>query len=372
MKSLSQFWRTIQYQLVPMAEQHLGVLSEKHKKLITVLELIRIEQYLPSRRFEAGRPRKDRQAIARAFIAKVIFKISFTKDLIEFLKIDPQLRIICGWDRVSDIPSEAKFSRVFHEFSMTSFADKVHQSLIKDYFDGEIIGHVIRDSTPIEAREKALKKPRRFTKDKRPSSKNRRKPGELNRRQKQLQEPDVDKMISELPISCDKGMKTSAQGYTMIWKGYKLHVAIGDHCIPLAAVLTSASLHDCEAAIPLGEKCNKLVRNFYDLMDAAYDHTEIKEHSRSLGHVPVIDKCPRSASEKIEKEAEKKRSKILNFQTAEQIRYKNRLPYERFNALYKDYYGGRTIKYRGHVKVLSEVMFGVLALTGSLLINLVQ
>ena len=71
MKSLSQFWRTIQYQLVPMAEQNLGVLSEKHKKLIAVLELIRIEQYLPSRRFEAGRPRKDRQAIARAFIAKV-------------------------------------------------------------------------------------------------------------------------------------------------------------------------------------------------------------------------------------------------------------------------------------------------------------
>jgi hypothetical protein len=356
-----------------MVEQNLGALSEKHNKLIAILELIRIEQYLPSRRFEPGRPRKDRQAMARAFIAKVIFKIAFTKDLIEFLKIDSQLRVICGWDRVSDIPSEAKFSRVFCEFAKTSFADKVHQSLIKEIYKDEIIGHVTRDSTPIEAREKHLKKTEGSPYKKRKATgKKKKKRGELNRRERQLQQPDVNKMINELPTSCDKGMKKSAQGYTMIWKGYKLHVAIADHCIPLAVVVTSASLNDCEAAIPLGAKCHTLVRNFYDLMDAAYDHTEIKEHSRSLGHIPIIDKCPTGISEKIEKEAEKKRLKILGFQTAEQIRYKNRLPSERFNALYKDYYGGRTIRYRGHLKVMSEVMFGVLALTGSLLINLVQ
>jgi hypothetical protein len=30
------------------------------------------------------------------------------------------------------------------------------------------------------------------------------------------------------------------------------------------------------------------VTNLYDVMDAGYDATEIYEHSRSLGHVPVI------------------------------------------------------------------------------------
>jgi hypothetical protein len=29
--------------------------------------------------------------------------------------------------------------------------------------------------------------------------------------------------------------------------------------------------------------------NLYDLMDGAYDATEIKAHSRELGHVPIID-----------------------------------------------------------------------------------
>src|SRR5581483_11300050 len=107
-----------------------------------------------------------------------------------------------------------------------------------------------------------------------------------SRRQKQLQESDVNKMIEELPKACDKGMKKSAQGYTKIWKGYKLHAAVDDHCIPLAVIVTSASLNDCEAAIPLMTKANRAGKNLYHLMDAAYDHPEIKERSVSLGSVP--------------------------------------------------------------------------------------
>ena len=266
-----------------------------------------------------------------------------------------------------DVPSEAKFSRVFDEFARKSLADKVHQALVRECFDDRVVGHVTKDSTPLEAREKCVKKAAR----KKKTGKRHRKRGELNRRQKQLLEPDVNKMIQDLPTACDKGMKRSAQGYTMIWKGYKLHVAIEDNCIPLAAIITSASLNDCEAAIPLGAKCHALAANFYDLMDAAYDHPEIKEHSTLLGHVPIIDKCPKTPAEKHEKEAEKQRRRVLNFKTAEDVRYQNRLKSERFNAMYKDHYGGRTIRYRGCLKVSSEVMFGLLALTGSLLINLV-
>ena len=35
------------------------------------------------------------------------------------------------------------------------------------------------------------------------------------------------------------------------------------------------------------------VTNCYDLMDAAYDAEPIRERSRSLGHVPLIDINPR-------------------------------------------------------------------------------
>jgi hypothetical protein len=106
-------------------------------------------------------------------------------------------------------------------------------------------------------------------------------------------------------------------------------------------------------------------------MDAAYDHPEIKEHSICLGHIPLINKCPTGRAQKIEKEKEEERKELLNFQTAEDKRYKERLPKERFNALYKNYYGGRNILFKGHLKVFCHVMFGVLTLAASTIIDLI-
>ena len=59
--------------------------------------------------------------------------------------------------------------------------------------------------------------------------------------------------------------------------------------------LTSASLHDSQAAIPLATMTAGRVTNLYDLMDSAYDMSaEITAKSRALGHVPSADH--RSAS----------------------------------------------------------------------------
>lgn len=362
---ISQFWDNIQYKLFPLVEEEIGVLSAKHKKLISILELVRVEHYLPDTRFANGRPPKDRSAIARAFIAKIVFNYSTVNQLIDRLKIDKQLRMICGWNSIQSIPSESKFSRVFKEFAESNLPDRAHQALIKELYQDEVVGHVSKDSTPLEVREKATRKEKKAKK----TGKKYLKAGELNRRQKQLKETDLNQMIQDLPIKCDIGKKKNTSGHIMTWKGYKLHAAIDDHCVPLAVIVTSASLNDCEAAIPLATKCHKVTTSMYDLMDAAYDHIEIKEHSIMLGHVPIIDKCPSSAIQKEEKEAEKERQKILNFETAEDRRYRERFKTERFNALYKDRYGGRTIGYRGYLKVTCGVMFGVLALTGSLLLG---
>jgi len=356
-----------------MLESNLGELSADLKNLAAILELVRIEEWIPSTYWNSGRQPKDRHSIARAFIAKIFFKFSHTKQLIHALKTDKQLRVICGWNPWSTIPSKSKFSRVFKEFAKFSLPEKAHQALIKEAYKGHIICHVVKDSVPLEAREKPLKKPsiavRKKIKSQRQSRQRR---GELNRRQKQLIEKDVGVQISELPTACDKGMKKSAHGYTKIWKGYKLHAAVDDHCIPLAAIVTSASLHDCEVAIPLAKKSHQVAFNFYDLMDAAYDHPEIREHSISLGHVPIIDFSPCNKAQKDEKEAEKERKRLLHFKTAEDKRYKERLPKERFNALYKDYCGGKNIFYKGHSKVTCHVMFGILTFTASTLIRLIQ
>jgi mannitol-specific phosphotransferase system IIBC component len=135
---------------------------------------------------------------------------------------------------------------VFKEFAKSNLPDKVHQALIKGVYKDQIIGHIVKDSVPLEVQERPLKKSsaKSRSKLKGVEKHKRKKTGELNRRQKQLQENDLNKMVQELPNICDKGMKKSAQGYTTIWKGYKLHAAVDDQCIPLAVIVTSASLND--------------------------------------------------------------------------------------------------------------------------------
>ena len=100
-------------------------------------------------------------------------------------------------------------------------------------------------------------------------------------------------MLDDLPTACDVGMKKDSKGYKSTWVGYKLHIDVADGQIPISCLLTSASLHDSQAAIPLATLSAGRTTNLYDLMDAAYDAEPIRQHSRSLGHVPLIDTNPR-------------------------------------------------------------------------------
>lgn len=369
--TIARIWNNIQYNLFPYLEQELGKLSSQHKKLVAILELIRIEEFIPSSKFTNGRPPKDLIAIARANIAKIVFKISYTKDLIRLLKSDRHLKQICGFELYKDVPSESKFSRNFKKFAIMALPEKVHQALIKEVYCNELLLNVVFDSTPIETREKRIKKElsRSERKKKRDrESKQAKRNGELNRREKQLIQ-DTEESLKNLPTQCDIGMKRSAHGYTLIWKGYKLHTAINDDCIPVAAIMTSASLNDCEAAIPLIRKSHQTILNLYDLMDAAYDHKEIRQEVRSSGRIPLIATCPHNPTQKDEKIAEIERKRILNFETVEDKQYKKRFPTERFNALFKDFHGGRNIFFKSYEKVKCHVMFGLLTMTASLIFN---
>ena len=100
-------------------------------------------------------------------------------------------------------------------------------------------------------------------------------------------------MLADLPTACTIGTKRNAKGHTISWTGYKLHIDTGDGDIPISCLLTSASLHDSQAAIPLAVITASRVTSLYDLMDSAYDAPEIRDKSRALGHVPIIDANPR-------------------------------------------------------------------------------
>lgn len=77
-------------------------------------------------------------------------------------------------------------------------------------------------------------------------------------------------MLAEIPTACDRGTKCNAQGYKVSWNGYKLHIDTADCGVPVAALLSSASMHDSRAAIPLSLISAGRVTNLYDVMDAAY------------------------------------------------------------------------------------------------------
>ncbi len=365
---LSQAWLNIQDSLFPWLAEELGELTQKQQELVTTLEMIRIEEFIPSSHGFPGRPPKDRGAIARAYVAKTVYNMPTTRALLDRLKTDISLRRICGWERISDIPEEWTFSRAFAEFAKSQLPGRVHESLIKKHYKDEIVGHNSRDSTAIEGREKPLKKEKV---NQPPKKRGRPKKGDVRikeptRIEQQAAGMDLSDMLDDLPKACDVGTKKNSKGYKTSWTGYKLHIDSADGGIPISCVLTSASTHDSQVAIPLAKISHQRVTNLYDLMDSAYDVPQIHEVSQAHGHIPLIDKHPRRDSAlKTELKAENKRCRVAGYQPAEKIRYKERSTVERVNARLKDEFGGRVVRVRGHEKVMCHLMFGILALTGN-------
>ena len=350
----------MQRQLFPCLEDCcVTPLTEQERHLVTILELIRVEDHIGCNRRWMGRPPAERKAIARCFIAKAVFRYPYTRNLIHELLARPNLRLICGFARRGDIPSESTFSRVFAEFAEGNLATIVNDAMVQEYLGEELVGHVCRDSTAIKGREKAARKvklvkiPRKRS---RPAKGESRPPAEPKRLEVQLHQT-ADEAIYDLPQKCDRGTKKNSKGYKESWTGYKLHVDVNDAGFPLSAVLTSASVHDSQAAIPLIKMTSSKVRYLYDLMDAAYDAEQIWSQSKELGHVPIIDRNPR-------------RKEAIPMAPHEAKRYNERSAAERFNGRLKEEFGGRNVMVRGAKKVMLHLMFGVVSIFADHLLKL--
>jgi len=110
-EGLSQSWARIQGSLFPWLQEELGPLTEKQQQFVMILELIRIEEHLNDYYGGMGRPPKSRAAIARAFIAKMVYNMPTTRMLLERLESDKSLRRLCGWEYRHQVPHESVFSR---------------------------------------------------------------------------------------------------------------------------------------------------------------------------------------------------------------------------------------------------------------------
>lgn len=374
-QTLSESWRTIQSYLFPWVEEEIGPLTEKQKQLVTVLEVVRVEDFV-ARVWPGlpGRPLSSRAALARAFVAKAVYRLRTTRLLIECVKADKALRRLIGWERRGEVPSETTFSHAFAEFAVGELPARVHAALIEKTHRDRLVGHISRDSTAIEAREKPVKvaKP-----DKPKRKRGRPRKGEVvvkePRRLEYQGTMTLAEMLADLPKHCNVGTKRDAHGHKLTWIGYKLSIDVADGDIPVSCLLTSASAHDSQMAIPLATITAERVTNCYDVMDKAYDAAEIKAKSRELGHVAIIAPNPRRIpGGKKERAAEAKRRRYANYKLPEDVRYNERSAVERVNGRLKDDFGGRDVRVRGHAKVFCHLMFGILALTADQLMRLVQ
>ena len=374
---LNQFQRIMQGVLFPALEEQLGPLTGKKRQLISVLELVQIEALVGPWRGGVGRPARNERAITRAFVAKAVYNLSHTRQLLDLLHNDPSLRRVCGWESRREIPHESQFSRAFANFAASELPQRLHAALIEATQNDRLIGHISRDSTEIEAREKPVPTPsvaapvKEIRKRGRPRKGEAPPPPEPTRLERQTK-MTLPEMIDELPKACNVGTKKNSKGYKESWVGYKLHIDAADGQIPISCILTSASLHDSQAAIPLARMTFQRVTNLYDLSDSAYDAPLIHEQIRGLGRIPIIDIHPRrDAALKAELQAEAQRQKLLNFTYAEDVRYYERTTVERVNARLKDEFGGRMVRVRGHAKVMCHLMFGIVALAADQIMRLI-
>lgn len=361
MDKISRVWCHIQNTLFPFLEEHLEPMTDTEKKVVSILEIIAIDKWLPTRPWNLGRPPKSRCGLAKAFIVKMLFNCDTNADLIDLLRGSPNLRLICGWGGPSQVPSEATFSRSFREFAEMGLPERAHRALIEEREGDRLVGHVSRDATDIPVRERVPAKPPKPAASKAPRKRGRPRKGENpapkepTRIQKQ-QAMTLPEMLEDLPKGGDWGGKDKG-GVLYRWKGHKLHVDWADGEIPISAILTSASVHDSQAAIPLATMSSERVESLYDLMDAAYDSREISEHSLSLGHVPIIDPNSRGGEKR-------------ELSPAQRRRLDERSTAERGFSLLKEGFGARNIRVRGHLKIYTHLMFGLLALAADRLLNL--
>ena len=113
-----------------------------------------------------------------------------------------------------------------------------------------------------------------------------------------------------------------------------------------------------QVAIPLMKTTRVRVDYLYDLMDAAFDARPIYEVSRSLGHVPIIDRYSRGKD-------------VVPLAPHEAARYRERTVEERFNSRLQEGFGAGNVMVRGAAKVRLHLMFGVIARFADQLLKLV-
>jgi hypothetical protein len=152
-EQLSPFSNVLQQQLFPILTPALGSISDRAALFIAFCAMVPRRPLLPQGRWP-GRPSKDRLAIARAFLAKSVYGLAHTRQLLDTLKTDHSLRQLCRWDHPAQLPHESPFSRAFAEFAHSQLSTAAQETLVRATQSDRLTGHIARNGSALEARER--------------------------------------------------------------------------------------------------------------------------------------------------------------------------------------------------------------------------
>jgi transposase len=327
-------------------------LSDEYKTFLHILRVLEDVQNPLVRGYAGtGRIPYQYQPFVRSVLAKCFFKIDTTTQFIHRLQTDSNLRLLCGFEK---IPGKSTFSRNFTALSGTPVMSGTLDRLVKEAHAGQVVYHVSRDSTAIEAREKAHKKAGKEGKKEkkrrgRPPKGEVRPPKPETVIEQQVHER-VEDSLKKIDTACAHGCKKNSHGVTQFWTGYKLHLDVSDTGFPLSAFVSGANVHDSQLAIPLEKMTEGKVFFCYSLMDVAYDSATIDHFIRSRERIPIIDPNSRGSESRPPLDPAKKE------------RYKMRTEVERANSILKDWLLPGKLYVKGHAKVSFVLFAAVLCL----------
>ncbi|WP_055107404.1 IS1182 family transposase [Paenibacillus ihumii] len=249
------------------------------------------------------------RSMVYSLIIRIVERIPTIKDLIKRLQHDILFRLDCGFMLSESIPSASSYSRLMRKISESHALEEMQQQLLEHAMaEGFITDDTVAiDATHIEARDQA---PAKQEKEKpEPKKRGRKAKAEREAWLKQKQEEEEQKPIFEkeiaaqlhepfnilrdqMPLDPQWGVKKNSDGKNVFWYGYKGHLAVGSQSqYILGAMLSSGSLNDGKAAIPLLKGMALQHPNFnikYVTMDAGYDYEAIYKQIREADAHAVI------------------------------------------------------------------------------------
>ena len=343
---IAAVWDRVQMRLFPAFEAANLTLTPQLQNLVRIFELLRVEEGVVHRCHSCpGVKPRDRGLLLRAFVARAFYSEAQTKAWRERLLTDHDVRRVIGWDGPGDVPSEATFSRAFREFAEWDVLGELHAQRVTEAYQDDYCWMGVLDSTAIHAREAPIKKEKS---KKRP-------PSRLEYQSAQV--PEI--ALLDLPTACDVGCKPNSQGRREFWHGYKTHLVVNEDGVPLAAITTSASLHDNQAAIPLLTIAARRVRTLYSLMDSAYDARLLLDYVEGdLAQVPIVERQRFNART------------AMPWSAFQVDLFKRRTVIERANSRLKDGFAVDNARVQGHRKIHAHVMLGVILLFAETLLRL--